>query len=79
MEKEFERKSGDMVWVMHENKAVCGCIKSIFFCQGISCVDFRTIDGNEEYTVFVGDKSIGSFKLKDIFSTKEELIESLKK
>lgn len=77
MEKEFERKPGDMVWVMHENKAVCGRIKSIFFCHGISCVDFRTICENEEYTVFVGDKSIGSFKLKDMFSTKEELIESL--
>lgn len=77
MEKEFERKPGDMVWVMHENKAVCGCIKSICFCCGKSRVFDTEILENEEYTVYVGEKSIGNFKLEKMFSTKEELIDSL--
>lgn len=77
MEKEFERKPGDMVWVMHENKAVCGCIKSIFFCRGISCVNFTDICENEEYAVYVGENNIGDFKPEQMFSTKEELIDSL--
>ena len=77
MEKEFERKPGDMVWVMHENKAVCGRIKSIFFCHGISCVNYTDLLENEEYAVYADEKSIGTFRLEQMFSTKEELIESL--
>jgi len=77
MEKEFERIPGDNVWVMHNNKAVCGIITSAFFCQGISCVNFSDIITNEEYEVYSDEKSIGRFKLKDMFSSKAELINSL--
>jgi len=77
MEKEFERIPGDNVWVMHDNKAVCGIIKSIFFCQGIDCVNYTDIDTREMYKVYVNEKSIGDFELKDMFSSKKELIDSL--
>lgn len=77
MEKIFERVPGDKVWVMYDNKAVCGTIESIFFCEGISCVDFKTICGNEEYKVTVADGRTEDFKPGDMFSTKEELIEYL--
>lgn len=77
MEKIFERVPGDKVWVMHDNRAVCGTIESIFFCEGISCVDFKTRCGNEEYKVTVSDGCTRDFKPEDMFSTKVELIEYL--
>ena len=77
MEKVFERIPGDKVWVMNGNKAVCGTIESAFFCRGISCVNFTSINENEEYTVRFEDNRKKDFKPKDLFSTKEELIDSL--
>jgi len=77
MEKEFDRTPGDSVWVMHNNKAVCGIIKRVFFCHGIDCVNFSDIITNEEYEVYADEKSIGMFKLKEMFSSKAELINSL--
>lgn len=77
MEKTFERVPGDKVWVMYDNRAVCGTIESIFFCVGINCVNFKTICGNEEYKVTVADGRTEGFKSGDMFSTKKELIEYL--
>lgn len=77
MEKIFERVPGDKVWVMYDNRAVCGTIESIFFCVGINCVNFKTICGNEEYKVTVADGRTEAFKPEDMFSTKKELIEYL--
>lgn len=77
MEKEFERIPGEHVWVMYANRAVCGCIKRVFWCKGISCVDFTSICRNEEYSVAVDEKHLITFKWNDMFSTKKELIDSL--
>lgn len=78
MEKEFVRKPGDQVWVMHDNKAVCGTITEVFFCHGISCFDFTTIHTNETCKVTVDGKEIGDFKLDEMFTTKKELIDFLR-
>lgn len=77
MEKIFERVPGDKIWVMHDNRAVFGTIESIFFCEGISCVDFESRCGNEEYKVTVSDGRTQDFKPEDMFTTKAELIDYL--
>lgn len=61
---------------MHGNKAVLGKIKSVRYGKFLSHVDYNVIEF-EKYEVFVEDKSIGEYELKDLFSTKEELIASL--
>ena len=71
MEKIFERVPGDKVWVMHDNRAVFGTIESI------SCVDFESRCGNEEYKVTVSDGRTQDFKPEDMFTTKAELIDYL--
>lgn len=77
MEKEFTFSVGDQVWLMHMNAAVCGRVEKLFYYKGISCVDFETITEKESCYVSFNGKSIGSFELKDLFKTKEELLKSL--
>ena len=77
MRKTFEFKPGDPVWLMHDDHAVCGRIVKMSFNRIVSCVDFETVSDHEWYYVSVNDKNIGSFELKDLFKTKEELLKSL--
>lgn len=76
MEKIFTRVPGDKVWVMDNNKAVCGIVLSAFYCKGKSCVDYSSVSENEEYEVLI-DGHKRDFKLEKMFTTKEELINSL--
>jgi len=77
MEKDFKRAPGDMVWIMHDNKAVCAKIISVFFTYGYSYFSTTNPHDYEEYTVTVGEKRVERLQLRDMFSTKEELIASL--
>ena len=77
MEKEFAFNLGDQVWLMHNNGAVCGSIAQMFYVKNTSCVDYHTVSDNERYYVSVNGKSIGDYDKKDLFWTKEELINSL--
>lgn len=77
MEKEFAFNLGDQVWLMHNNGAVCGSIATMFYVKNVSCVDYKTVAENERYYVSVNGKSIGDYDKKDLFRTKEELINSL--
>lgn len=77
MEKIFDKVPGDNVWVMHNNKAVCGTIEKVFYCEGISCVDYDSLCRNEEYTVCVAEGVTRDFKPNEVFTTKEALLRSL--
>jgi len=77
MEKEFVFNIGDVVWLMHDNAAVCGSIAKMFYVKNVSCVDFETISTNEKYYVSVNGKIVDSFDAKKLFRTKEELLKSL--
>ena len=77
MEKSFAFSIGDQVWLMHKNAAVCGIVVKLFYYKGISCVNFETVSENERYYVSVNGRSIGDFDKKDLFETKEDLLESL--
>ena len=80
---EFTYKVGDPVWLMHDNKVVCGEITKAWYAKHISCADFTTVSHNESYYVCIstnsrtGNKFELSFDLKDLFKTKEDLINSL--
>lgn len=77
MEKTFVFKPGDPVWLMHNNGVVCGRIVKMTFTKAISCVDYETISESESYYVSANERNIGSYELKDLFKTKEELLKSL--
>ena len=77
MEKEFAFNLGDKVWLMYENGAVCGNIAKMWFYKGISCVDFTTVSDNERYYISVNDKIIGDYEKRNLFKTKDELLQSL--
>ena len=47
------------------------------FTKAISCVDYETISESESYYVSANERNIGSYELKDLFKTKEELLKSL--
>ena len=80
---EFTYKVGDPVWLMHDNKVVYGEITKAWYAKHISCVDFTTVSDHESYYVCIstnsrtGNKFELSFDLKDLFKTKEDLINSL--
>lgn len=77
MEKEFTFSIGDQVWLRHGNAAVCGRIEKLFYYRGVSCVDFTTVSENEQCSVSVDGRDVGSFKPEALFRTKEDLINSL--
>ncbi|MBO7635757.1 MAG: hypothetical protein J6S89_04170 [Paludibacteraceae bacterium] len=63
----------DTVWFMHKNKACCGKIKKIFYGKFISPADFKIHESEAYYVNDIKDR----FEFSDLFSTKEELIDSL--
>lgn len=83
MIKEFTYKIGDSVWLMYEDKAICRPITKAWYSKHISCADFESVSDNESYYVCIstnsrtGNKFELSFELKDLFKTKEDLINSL--
>lgn len=66
---------GDEVWFMFNNKARCEKIDSIRYCKFVSPVIVSDIIEREYYCV----KGIShSFEPKDLYRSKEELIDSLR-
>lgn len=74
--KKFEFNIGDNVWLMYNNSAVCGTIKSMHY-KKIASVDRETVVESEKCYVDFDGKSIGYYEINCLFRTKEDLIKSL--
>lgn len=76
MEKELKYGIGDHVWLMHNNKAICGTIESIYCAHFISQVNFTDLIESERYVVSYEGKRLDSYEPKQLFDSKAKLIES---
>lgn len=76
MEKELKYSIGDHVWLMHNNKAICGTIESIYCAHFIGRVNFTDLIESERYVVYYEGKRLDSYELKKLFDSKAKLIES---
>ena len=76
MEKELKYGIGDHVWLMHNNKAICGTIESIFCAYFISQVNFTDLIESERYVVYYEGKRLDSYEPKQLFDSKAKLTES---
>ncbi len=77
MEKELKYAIGDHVWLMDNNKAICGTIESIFCAHFISPINFKDLIESERYGVNYNGKRVDTYEQEMLFSSKEELIKSL--
>lgn len=77
MVKEFTKNLGDEVWVMYDNKPTKGSIIKMGYLKSLDCMDFESINENEQYEIHTFCGNIGSFSKNNIFDTKEDLIKSL--
>lgn len=76
MEKVFEYKIGDQVWLMHKDCAVCATVTKLWYTKFFSYDD--SVSENEAYSVSVDGKPIyDSFKKAQLFLTKADLVNSL--
>ena len=78
MEKTFDINIGTEVWVMHRNRIVTGTVSKVWYTKFISPLDYESILESEWYTVCAADKKrIDSFRRKDLFLKKADLLKSL--
>ena len=78
MEKTFDLSDGTTVWLMHKNRAISGTVTKAWYTKFISPVDYETIEESEWYTVCDANiNKIDSFRKKNLFLTKEDLLKSL--
>lgn len=77
MVKNFEFNIGDAVWIMHNNIAITGKIKRMWYTEFISPVNCEDIVKAETYTVDVTGTIVSGLDRNQIFKTKEELKKSL--
>ena len=78
MEKTFEIGLGAEVWVIHSNHIVKGKVSKVWYSKFISPVDYESVVESEWYFVCDADgKRIDSFRRKDLFLKKEDLLRSL--
>lgn len=75
MEKELKYSIGDHVWLMHNNKAICGTIESISCAHFISQMNLTLVE-SERYVVYYEGKRLDSYEPKKLFDSKTKLIES---
>lgn len=76
MEKVFEYKIGDQVWLMHKDCAVCATVIRMWYTKFYDYND--SVCENETYSVSVDGKPVyDSFKKEQLFLTKADLINSL--
>lgn len=76
MEKVFEYKIGDQVWLMHKDCAVCATVIRMWYTKFYDYND--SVCENETYSVSVDGKPVyDSFKKEQLFRTKAYLIKSL--
>ena len=78
MEKIFEIGLGAEVWVIHSNRIVKGTVSKVWYTKFISPVDYESVVESEWYFVCDADgKRIDSFRRKELFLKKEDLLKSL--
>ena len=78
MEKTFDIGLGTEVWVIRRNHIVKGTVGKVWYTKFISPVDCESIVESEWYYVCDADgKRIDSFRRKDMFLNKEDLLKSL--
>lgn len=76
MEKELKYNIGEQVWLMYNNKAICGTIESIFCAHFIDPVTCTDLVESEKYVVHYNGERLDSYEPKKLFDSKEKLIES---
>lgn len=78
MEKTFEISLWAEVWVIHSNHIEKGTVSKVWYTKFISPVDYESVVESEWYFVCDADgKRIDSFRRKDLFLKKEDLLKSL--
>ena len=78
MEKTFEIGLGAEVWVIHSNHIVKGTVSKVWYTKFISPVDLVSVVESVWYFVCDADGGrIDSFRRKDLFLKKEDLLRSL--
>ena len=78
MEKIFEIGLGAEVWVIHSNHIVKGTVSKVWYTKFISPVDYESVVESEWYFVCDADgKRIDSFRKKDLYLNKKDLLSSL--
>ena len=78
MEKTFENGLGAEVWVIHSNHIEKGTVSKVWYTKFISPVDYESVVESEWYFVCDAEgKRIDSFRRKDLFLKKEDLLRSL--
>ena len=78
MEKTFDIGLGAEVWVIHSNHIVKGTVSKIWYTKFISPVDLVAVVESEWYFVCDTDgKGIDSFRKKDLYLNKKDLLSSL--
>jgi len=83
MKIKLDKKIGDEVWLMSDDRVVSGNISDIYYREFISNLDHETVIKVERYVVITKDnrydsglKKINCLK-EDLFPDKESLIKSL--
>ena len=76
MVKEFDFKIGDPVWIMHDNIAVQGKIKRMWYTEFLSPVNCELVKA-ESYAVDINGAVVTIVDRNQIFNTKEDLKKSL--
>ena len=78
MEKAFDIGPGAEVWVIHSNHIVKGTVSKVWYTKFISPVDYESVVESEWYFVCDADgKRIDSFRRKELFLKKEDLLRTL--
>lgn len=78
MEKTFDIGLGAEVWVIHSNRIVKGTVSKVWYTKFISPVDLVSVVESEWYFVCDTDgKRIDSFRKKDLYLNKKDLLSSL--
>ena len=77
MEKDLKYSIGDQVWLIYDNKVICGTIEGIRCSHFIDPVSYKDLIESERYEVHYNGERLDSYELKRLFDSKEKLIESL--
>lgn len=77
MEKTFEFNIGDPVWIMHNNIAVVGKIKTMWYTKFLSPVNYDDICEAESYGLDVNGTLVTGIEPKQMFRDKKDLLKSL--
>ena len=77
MEIELHYSIGDQVWLMHDDKAICGTIEDISYAHFIDQVNCSDVIKSERYSVNYNGNRLDTYEPKWLFNNKKDLIKSL--